>query len=53
MYKATVFLFSPVFEYRTTSVCALRFWVIVITAYQESQSLREDMPAAVWRWASV
>lgn len=39
--------------FRSISVCVLRSWVTVIIVYLEYQSLRDDTPAAVWRWASV
>lgn len=46
-------VYFPVCVCRSTSVCVLRSWVTVIIVYLESRSLREDTPAAVWRWASV
>lgn len=39
--------------YRSIVVCVLRYWATVITVYLGSQSLKEDMPAAAWTWASA
>lgn len=59
--NGTLLCFLPLFKShflcpcvcRSTSVCALRSWVTVITVCLESRSLSEDTLAPVWRWASV
>lgn len=42
-----------VYVLRSTSVCVLRSWVTVTIVCPACRSLREDTPAAAWRWASA
>lgn len=51
--KLGVLFFLGVGVFRSISVCVSRSWGTVITVCPESQSLREDTLAAVWRWASA